>query len=279
MIRRGIGVVMILVGLTGVVASFVGARLGHRAVEAVGNDMDASLVLLSQSLEVVGDSLSTAKDSLAAVSEGLENLEQALLNLGVTIDETQPLLLELRGIVSEDVPESVEAMQEAFPGMSQVAGVIDDTLTTLNRFRIDEEILGFRIHYDLGIDYDPSMPFNESVDTIGRSLDGLPDRLRGLSSHVETTGDNLEIIGQDVTGLATNIDTINDRIDEIDPLIDEYSRIVTDVNDNARRVRRNLAEQVAEAKLVVTMLMVWLGLSQIAPLFLGWELALSRRPE
>jgi methyl-accepting chemotaxis protein len=279
MIRRMLGIAMLLVGVSGIGASVVGLRLGHAAVEAIGADLESSLLLLSESLDTVGDSLLLAKSTVGDVNQGVKELEGTLNDLVLTIDETQPLLEELGGIASEDIPDSVEAMQESFPGMSQVAGVIDDTLTTLNRFRIDEEILGFRINYDLGINYDPSMPFDETVDQIGQSLDGLPARLRGLRVQVDTTSDNLELISQDMETLAISLAEINGRMEGIDPLIDEYNSIVTDVNDRARRIRRDLADQVDDARRVVTFLMLWLGLSQFAPLYLGWELAMSRRPE
>lgn len=278
MTRRIIGVFMLLVGIGGIGAGYMGAKIGHMAVDAIAADLVDSLVLLSDSLETVSDSLLLAKTTVAGIGQGLETVQSAAGNLGRSIDETQPMLDQIGGIVSEDLPDSVDTMQGAFPGMTQVAGVIDDTLTTLNNFRIDEQILGLEIKYDLGIDYDPSMPFDESVSQIGSSLNGIPGKLRGLKTQVDATGENLALVSRDIGLIVADLEAINGQISAADPMLDDYSALVIDLNDRSRKIRSKLSDQVDDVKGVVTFLMVWLAVSQVAPLYLGWELALGRRP-
>jgi len=278
MIRRLLGMLMLLVGLSGVGASYVGARMGHLAVEKIAAELVDALDLMTQSLNTIGDSLLLAKGTVAEVSRGLDTVEAAAGDLAGSLDETQPMLDQIGTIVSKDMPDSIELMQAAFPAMAQVAGVIDDTLTTLNSFRIDQRILGFDIKYDLGIDYDPEVPFDESVLLIGRSLDGIPEKLRSLQEQVETTSGNLDVVGQDIDDIISNLKDINAQISATDPMLDNYTRIVTDLNDRSRLVRAKISEQVEDAKDVVTFLMVWIAVSQMAPIYLGWDLALGRRP-
>jgi signal transduction histidine kinase len=162
------------------------------------------------------------------------------------------------------------------PSLIQVAGAIDSTLDTLNNFRIDEQFLGLTIQYDLGIDYQPDIPFDESVALIGDSLDGLPERLRSLDQTLQTSSDNLEVISEDVLQLSRDLNTINTRLTEVDPLLDEYIRIVQDANDRARFTRLNLQAQLETIKIIVTIAIVWFGLNQLVPIYVGWEMVAGR---
>jgi ABC-type transporter Mla subunit MlaD len=269
---------MLFVGLSGVGAGYVGIRLGHAAVDAIGAELIDSINLLSSSLETVGESLLLAKSTVRGINQGVDTVQGAAANLSRSIEDTQPMLDQIGSLVSEDLPDSVDSMQQAFPGMTQVAGVIDETLTTLNEFRIDERILGLEIKYDLGIEYDPAMPFDESVSQVGRSLDGLPDKLRGLNAQVRITGDNLASVSRDLEKIVADLEQISGDIEATDPLLDEYSRLVTNLTDRSRLVRAQLSDQLDDAKRVVTLLMGWLVASQMAPIYLGWELAKGRRP-
>jgi hypothetical protein len=42
-------------------------------------------------------------------------------------------------------------------------------------------------------------------------------------------------------------------------------------------MRTNLRQQQEQIQLIVTIAMIWLGLTQLAPLYLGWELITERR--
>ncbi len=277
MARRLIGMLMLLIGLSGIGASVMGARIGYLVLEKVGDDLVGSLGLLSESLDRVEDTLLLARTTVKDVSDGLETVVTTTDNLGRVVDETRPLMSQIGQIASKDVPDSIESVNEAIPGISQVAGVVDDTLNTLSKFRIDEEILGFEFHYDLGINYNPAIPFDDSVDLIGAGLEGIPDQLRGLKFQIESTDDNMAGLSQDIYALSKDVDRINGRIQETDPLLDGYLSLIIEINDRTRMTRSNIKNQLADARQVITFLTVWLGLTQIAPIYLGWELVLGRR--
>lgn len=277
MVRRLIGILMLLIGLLGVALSVAGVVVGRQIVDDVGANLESNLLLTSQSLDTMEESLVLAKTTVSEVSAGLDTMEDTAVQLGQTITETRPLLLQVNQITTEDLPQSVESVQDAMPEMVAVAAAIDDTLTILNNFRIDEEIFGFSIQYDLGIDYDPVVPFDESVAQIGDSLDGLPGSLRQLETNLDVADENLEMIAVDVIAISEDLETINGRVAEIEPLLDDFITIVIEANDRTRESRARIGEQLEMVKLIVTGLMVWLGLTQIAPLYLGWELATGRR--
>lgn len=277
MFRRLLGILMVGTGMIGFISSVAGIVIGLQVIDAIGTGIQSNLLITSQSLDTVEDTLLLAKATISDVNTSLETVEMSADDLGRTINDTRPLVDRVTGIASEEVPNSIEAVQASIPNMVAVAGVIDETLTTLNNFRIDESILGLRLQYDLGVDYDPEVPFDESVMALGESLEGLPETLRTLRVYLNVTNENLATISQGLFNVADDLDTVNGRISEIEPLLDEYIRIVSETNDNTRQLRAQVDYQLARARLVLVALMIWLVLAQAVPLYLGWELLTGRR--
>lgn len=277
MFRRFLGLLMLLIGVGGIGIAVFGARLGHQLVDRVGSNFERTLKLTSDSLETVSETLALAKSSIADVNTVVTTAGSTADNLAETVDDTRPLLSQISTVATDQVPDSLEAVQDAFPSLEQVAGVIDRTLVTLNSFRIDEEIFGFNIQYDLGIDYEPEIPFDQSVRELGEGLEGIPESLRAMESYITVTSDNLETVSQDIRTLADELETVNGRLTEFDPLLDEYLVMVTNINDSTRQMRAQIQAETERLKKGITLAMVWLALTQIAPLYLGWELVAGRR--
>ncbi len=276
MIRRILGFIMLFIGLSGLALGIGGALVTQRLVNNVGQALDQSLRLVSDSLDTVLDTLELTRTTVGQVNDSMETVETAAVNLSQTITQTRPLLDQVNQIASTDVPDSIEAVQETIPNVAEVAGTIDATLRALNDFRIDQTILGFPIQYDLGIDYAPAVPFDESISAIGSSLDGIPDRLRTLETYLNVTDENMATISRDILLIAADLKTINSRVADVQPLLDEYTRLVTTVNDNIRQTRASLSDQLEQFKLALIIVFVWVGLTQAAPIYLGWELLRGR---
>lgn len=274
--RRIIGLVLVLIGIGGVGLSIAGSIVGREIVDEISDNVLGNLELTSEGLTAVQDTLILAKDALIDVNNGLATVERTAVSLSIAISDTQPLVDQVSIIASDDLPNSIEAIEESMPGLIQVAGAIDSTLVTLNNFRIDENILGLRIQYDLGVDYDPDVPFDESVALLGESLEGLPDRLRSLDQSLQTSSSNLGIISADVLLLSQDLNTINGRLAEVGPLLDEYIRIIQETNDRARFTRLSVQAQLEMIKSIVTIAAIWFGLNQLVPIYVGWEMLAGR---
>jgi uncharacterized protein YoxC len=268
---------MLLIALGGIALAIFGVRFGHQMVENIAANLDQTLLLTSQSLDTVSGTLLLAKSSITDVNSALETAETVADDLAQTVNETRPLLSQISTVTSEQVPDSLETIQGAFPSLEQAAGIIDRTLVTLNSFRIDEQILGLDIQYNLGIDYAPEVPFDQSVRELGEGLEGLPESLRSLQIYINVTNGNLQTVSQDIRTLADDLNVVNGRIAELDPILDEYIILITSSNDRTRQMRAQINSEIESVKNGITLVMVWLAITQIAPLYLGWELLTNRR--
>lgn len=277
MIRRLVGLIIIIIGLGGIALSVIGMTAAPRLIDTIGDNLEANLVLVSESLDTVQETLLLAQSTITEVTGGLDTVEESAVHLGQTLNQTRPLLDQVSTIASDEVPQSLDAIQATLPDLVQVAAAVDDTLTILNRFKIDEQIFGIPIQYDLGIDYDPAVPFDESISQIGRSFETLPGQLRDLDDYVVVANDNLALISEDVLAISQDLDGVNGRIAELDPLLEEYLRLVVELNDSTRQTRQIILNELANLKRIVTIALAWVALSQLAPLYLGLELLRGRR--
>jgi methyl-accepting chemotaxis protein len=279
MIRRILGLILLLVGLSGLVLSVAGAIVGPRLVDDVVGGIDDNLAITAQTLDTVEDTLILTRDTISEVNAGLETVEISTRNLSRAVSETQPLIEQVAVVTGEDVPQSLEAIQDTIPNLAEVAGAVDETLTTLSRLRLEETIpiVNYTIDLNLGVDYQPEMRFDESIIQIGESIEGVPERLRSLQVYINVANENLTVIGDDLDQIAADLEDLNQQADQLDPLVVEYMNTTTELSDNVRLMRTNLRQQQEQIRLIVAIAMIWLGLTQLAPLYLGWELITERR--
>lgn len=275
--RRIFGVFMLLIGVLGIALSVAGMIVTQRLVDEMASGIDANLTLTLESMDTVRESLLLTQDTVAEINDGLDTVETTADDVAQALENTKPLLQEISDVTSEEVPDSLETVQESIPALLEVATTIDETLYLLSDFRIDQQILGIPLRWDLGVNYDPEIPFATSVEELGGSLEGLPAQLRSLQVYVDVAEENVDTIGADVTEIADSLQAVNENVAELDPLLNEYLVTVTEFSDSLRETRTTLAEQVRMAKRVLTLLLAWIGLIQVVPLYLGWELVTGRR--
>jgi archaellum component FlaC len=272
MLRRILGLFMMLIAIVGVILSVAGTYVVWNMIDGLGDAIDTTLELTSDSLDTVADSLLLTKDTVEDVTNSVDTVEETTANLSTTINDTRPLLDQVSAVATEDVPNSIQAVDETLPNVAAIAGSIDDTLRLLSAFQVTQSVVGVDLGFDLGIDYDPEVPFDESINDIGSSLEGVPDQLRALEPFLATTNDNLGIISDNINTLASDLGSINENIENVQPLLDDYLELVYRTSDLVNQTRSGLRAQLQPVKYIIMILFVWIGLTQVAPAYLGWGL-------
>ena len=273
MLKRIIGVILIIIGVMGIGVSIAGVQIGGQIVDKIGNGIDNSLGLLLDTMDNTHETLAVTRSTIESSAETLGTVQTLTTNLGKTVEDTEPLLIHTNEMLTNEIPTSLDGVQETIPTLVAVAGSIDDTLTTLNSFRIDESILGFDFNYSLGIDYAPDQQFDEAIIQIGDSLADIPDSLRGMEGDINNAIDNMGTIQSDLDQLTTDLTEMETQINAFLPMIDEYMRLTVEIGDNIRETRTTLDSQMKTMNDLILFGMVWLALFQLLPLYVGFELA------
>lgn len=277
MFRRIIGLLMLALGTIGIVISAAGVFFGRQAVDATFKGLDDTLALATDGLDTAVASLELAKTTLGDVNSGLDTVEIATLSMAKTVTDTRPLLDQVSVVVSQNAPNSVEAMQASIPALASVAATIDQTLIILSQFRIDEVVFGIPLQYDLGIDYQPTVPFDQAFIGLGDSLDGLPEELRSVEGNLAIANANLAAISDSIVAISADIDVINGRVAEVPAQLDSYTGIVRQINDSFAGIRTQVTQQQERVKLILTFVLVWWGMPQLALVMIGWDFLFGRR--
>jgi hypothetical protein len=277
MLSRLIAVVLLLVGIVGIGIAVAGALFGIQVVDSLGEDLDQTLELTSESLDTVNDTLLVTKQTVSQTGQAISTIGNTTDSVAQLLDDAQPLLDNVSMVVTENVPDSLEATQSAIPNLVEVASTVDNTLETLSSFQFERTILGVPIGFDLGIDYDPEAPFDESVAQIGTSLEGVPESLRGLQVPLANASNNLATVSDNLQTLSTDLAQIEGSVEEIEPLLDDYIGIVNQIQENITQTQTNIDNQLQMVKTGIIILFVWFGLNQLVPIYLGADLITDGR--
>lgn len=272
MFKRLLGVIIIITAIIGLLIGIGGIIVGGQAIDGIANSVSETLPLVIDSLTTVEDSLVLAQDTVTQVNNGLDTVEQTTRSLSTSIGDAAPAMDQVVSLTGTDVPEGIEAFQASIPNLVNVAATIDSTLETLSNFKVETRILTFPLSFDLGIDYNPEAPFDQSIAMIGSSMEGVPEQIRALATELESTGGNLVVLSEDINTLAGNINDINTELKDIPDLLDRYIDIIAELETNLTQLDQNLAAQFDTLKLVITIIMIWFCMTQLAPFMVGWQL-------
>lgn len=281
-IRRILGAIMMIVAIAIIVASIYGAFQVGDAIAGVTTSIDNTLRFTSDSLSTANETVTLTQDTIRQVGTGLNTASTATSNLSGAIGDSVPFLASISTLATQDLPNNLEAIQAALPNIIEVAGVIDQTLTTLSGIGFDRTIdlpfgQSIPLQWDLGIDYDPEQPFDEAIGSFETTLTGLPESLRDLDEDLTTTTDNLGVLSDNLLTISDDLDTINQSVAALVPLLDQYTVLITGLQTSITDAQQRIPAQLNTLRLGVIVGLVLLALSQLAGLYLGWELLSGHR--
>jgi hypothetical protein len=280
MFRRIIGLIILLATLVVLIALFAVAYYFGPALDMAAAGVDDSLTLTVDTLETVSATLTQTQSALVSINASLDTAAQTTANLSTTVVDTIPLLEQVAVVVSDQLPNNIENIQTAIPNIAAVATVVDNALTRLAAFKIDQTIpIPFNpieIQYDLGIEYDPEVPFGDSMEQLGEGLDGLPEELRALRGELEISTANLQTLSDDLNAASGDVEAINAELAKFIPLLDQYLDLVNQMIEGIGKIRVDIFTNLETVRLVGTILLLALALTQLAPLVVGLDLLTAR---
>jgi methyl-accepting chemotaxis protein len=240
--------------------------IGGRVVDQVTANLEETLSLLSRSLDNVESSLVQAQTTLNDINRGLDTVSNTAVNFAQLIQATKPLLDQVSQTVGGNVAEGIDAVRTVVSDLAQAAKNVDDALRLVNN------VGGL-----LGIELDLGKPLEKPVSEIGVVLDTLASDVEGLKTDFDDTAAKVDRISQDTQMIGEDIAAINESLAGFGPIIDEYIDIVKELRERVDRTQADVGRQTAGFKLAISVFMIWIGLTNITPLYLGWELVTGRR--
>jgi hypothetical protein len=200
------------IGVVGLVTGLLLAVGGWFAVSDFFRRIDATLLITSEAMHTVEATLDTADEALATLHSALAVAAEATDQASASTDTVAAAVDEAAGIIGGDLPESVEEIRTAMPGLIDAAAVIDRTLSGLAFF---------------GVPYDPEVPLDEAFRNLDDELAPLPQSLRDNAETIAAVVPQADGFRRQALLLASQVERMSETVLDARSVIRQY-RATTD---------------------------------------------------
>jgi hypothetical protein len=260
-IRRLVGTALVVVSLLGLILTAAGLVVipgaGRQFRQGAAEAVDLALLAVN----TTDDSLDIADNSLDATLGTLDTLQSVVRQGGRALDDTDPLLESLTTLAGQELPATIESLQLGLASAEESAAVIDQLLSGLNA-----------ISALTGLTYNPPVPLAESIRLVSESLQDLPGIISGVEGDLDTARVDLESVSEDVTILADDLDEVRRNVAQTRTVIDQYRLVVDSLRLSLTDLHADLPSIVRWGVWGVSLVLVWLLVTQVGLLYQGWEM-------
>ncbi len=268
MLRRLIGLILILAAIGGLLISILGLVAIWRIHPNLTQNLQTGVDLIGQTLETTAQGLIITKEALASSVETIGNLQATIETTASTISSTQPMLEEISTMLKNDVPNTIQATQQTLLTAQQSAQVIDGVLMTLSSIPLIGSSIG----------YNPEIPLSDALGDVAESLQDLPDSFTRMADSMKTTQSNVQTFEADLSVMAGSVGEIQTSVAEYEKVISGYQASLDQVQAQLDTLSTNLPQIVRTAVIGLTVFLVWLAIAQVGLFTQGWELLTESAP-
>jgi hypothetical protein len=258
---RWLGWMWAVGGAVTVVVALTGAVVGWILIGSVGQTVVDTVGVTKRVLVGVSDSTRVVDEVFSDVAGSLRSVQTTLSDSSLTLTRASSVTGNLGAIVTEQVPDSVDAVRDALPALIDTAGVIDSAMRGLAFF---------------GVNYESEVPLNESLVAIDRRLAEIPVLLRAQQGTLADVAADLGDFSSDALTISDDVGSIRVRLAEAATVLAGYDSIVADSRELLEELESTANNGVAFFRVVVTLLALGIAVTQTAPIALG--LAILTRP-
>lgn len=241
-------------GITGVFLGILAMIASWLLLSSFGRSTAETLDLLTTTLATTVEGATTALETLALAEEGMVEAEIALGAAGSGLTQMSDVLTNTAFLLAGDVPETIDSITAAFPGMIDTARVIDRTMNALSF---------------LGIDYQPATPLDRSLAAVASELGPLSEELRAQSVPLAEAANQLRVVGQSVDEVGRSVRSMTEQLTGSRDLVTSYQ----DAANDANRIVADISASFDRQFLLARVLLLALGLMAIVmmsvPIVLG----------
>ena len=252
-----VGRVLVGVGALGVVLSLAGTVVGLRLLGGLDAAVRDSIALTADALEVVDRSVEVTEGAVGSLTDALGSTEAAARQVATGVGDAVGVLDATADLTEGEIAASLQEVEDALPALIEVAEVIDGTLSALS---------------NVGVDYDPDEPFDDSLRAIQREVDGLPEALRTQAQLVREASSSLAGVRRATLAIADDLARLEAALRDARGLMEEYSATAAGARAVVDRRAGDLDGDVRLARALVVALGLTMATTNLAPLGVGWVL-------
>ncbi len=261
---RWLGWSWVVGGAFTVVAALVGGVIGWMLVTDGARAAADSVAMSNRVLETVAESTAVVDSVFDDVASSLRDVQGTLADASLTLTRASAVTRGLGRVVSEDVPESIEAVRQSLPALIDTANVVDRVMRGLSFF---------------GVDYDPAVPLGESFAEIDARLAELPVLLRTQQATLAGVAADLGTFSSSTLEISDDLAAIRVRLSEASVVLAGYERVVSDSTELLARLEDQVVGRARILRIVILAAALGVAVTQTAPIALGLTVLAASRPE
>ncbi len=256
--ERGVGLLLVVVALTGMAIALVGAVIGWRLVGGVNTATSDTLEVTVNALGSVEDTIDVADGTVTSTSEALADLETTLLTLSGALN-TGADVIDDTGQLTETSGPALTDAAVTLRQLESIGGQIDGFLVTLSGVPLTPE-------------FNPDAGLGATFGRLASDLEPLDEEFAATTASLQQFEGSLTDLQADVDGLAVTIGRVNNDLVESKGLLDQYRDNVAEARLVADRSQNDFGRDQTLLRVFVALAGLSLALAQVTPLWLGLRL-------
>lgn len=273
-VRRILGVLVMLAGILGLVLSLAGLVLVWVAKPTVALYATTTIDTLKASIVTSENVMEITREALGATIDSVDALSAMLGTTAATLEDTKPVLDEFDTILSTTLPSTLEHTTDSLYTAQEAARVLERTIQSLDTFRFllsAVPLVGDVVELP-DEPYNPEKPMADSLGQLASNLEGLPDTFVTMSADLSATDDKLVAIQENLVTMSESVGLISSSLGEYQEMIIQSKSSLDNLASILTNLQSNLPTILNGAAIVLSLFFVWLLAAQVVILSQGWEL-------
>jgi hypothetical protein len=273
-IRRLLGVFVMLAGILGLVLSLAGL-VGIWVVKpTIATFADSTIVTLNTSITTSQDVMKITGEALGATISSVDALSEMLGTTADSVEETQPVFDQINTIMGETLPSTLGSATDSLKTAQQAAAVLDSAIKSLDTFRFvlsAMPLVGSFVEQPTQ-PYNPEVPLADSLGSLAADLEELPATFSSMATNLDKADDNLALIQGNLTTMSGSVALISQSLSEYQAMIAQSQSSMQSITSMLTNIQTNLDSILNGAAIVISLFFVWLLTAQIVIFSQGLEL-------
>ena len=260
-ITKIIGITVIIAAIAGLIIC-IGGIVGVWMVRGpLATGLTNTFDLLGTTLKATSDGISVADQSLSQAANTVTALENTIRTMGKAVGDSVPLVDSLSTLTGKDLPDAILATQSALTSAQSSARSVESTLTLLTAFPL------------LPIDpYQPEVPLTDAMGEVSASLDPIPQSFAAMEDSLRTSKGNLIMLSAQVAVIANNVGELKTNLADAQKVVTQYQTNLATLQHQIDATLTSLPQFINIMAWLLTVIFVWLGLTQVGLLYQGIEM-------
>jgi uncharacterized phage infection (PIP) family protein YhgE len=267
-IRKIIGVFLILAAVGGLIFSIAGIVFAWRAESRVTAGLQNFVEVLSGTLQTTSQGLTITQQALKSSVDTVSALQSTVETTAKTIKSSGPMVDEISKLMTSELPNTVQSTESSLRTAQESAKVIDSVLSTLSSIPLIGSSIG----------YNPQVPLDQALGQVADSLTNLPDSFANMADSLKTSSSNLETFQADLSVMAESIGEIEKSVAQYESVVGNYQKSLEALNTKLTNIESSLPNIVRSVLVGLTIFLVWMVIVQFGLLTQGLELIFEERP-